>query len=376
MSQRRLASLCLVASTVVWTGATAHAGDELLVDQHPTGVPMRMRDFAFPGFLMLGFAPSPAAALGRGRWAFEVHFSKVNDFQTSGAVEEYLAATRGVGVRRALDAADASYVLGLPQGKGFYVDLETDAVEIAVHRGITDRLDLGLSLNYFHYGGGFLDGVVESFHDTFSLGQGGRTHVVRNHAQVVIGNDGAVFVRALETPSDGGFGDPFLFARYALPGQLAGWRFNLAAGAKPPLASEERAVSSGSWDFGLQLTADRRWRRNALIVNLAAVAAGDFRDTEFRVGTDIPLLPAVHVSWLHLLGGSYRARTFLQLLFAQHPLRDLIASDFTSLEFQLTGGVKWDTALGTWGVGVTENLFNFDNTPDIGIHLSWGTVVD
>ncbi|MGH9380497.1 MAG: hypothetical protein ACRD2Z_07785 [Thermoanaerobaculia bacterium] len=34
-----------------------------------------------------------------------------------------------------------------------------------------------------------------------------------------------------------------------------------------------------------------------------------------------------------------------------------------------SGGFKWNTRLGVFGVGVNENLLNYDNTPDIGVHL-------
>ena len=39
-------------------------------------------------------------------------------------------------------------------------------------------------------------------------------------------------------------------------------------------------------------------------------------------------------------------------------------------------GMKWATRTGVWGVGLTENLFNYDNTPDIAVHLSWGMLFE
>lgn len=48
-------------------------------------------------------------------------------------------------------------------------------------------------------------------------------------------------------------------------------------------------------------------------------------------------------------------------------------TDLSDPEFQITFGVKWATTDGVFGIGLTENLFNYANTPDIGVHLSSGT---
>ena len=60
------------------------------------------------------------------------------------------------------------------------------------------------------------------------------------------------------------------------------------------------------------------------------------------------------------------------MLLSEHPLRDFVESDLSDPEFQITFGLKWATKAGVFGVGLTENVFHYANTPDIGIHLSWG----
>jgi hypothetical protein len=45
------------------------------------------------------------------------------------------------------------------------------------------------------------------------------------------------------------------------------------------------------------------------------------------------------------------------------------------LEFQTTIGVKWRLRNGSVGIAVTENLFNYDNTPDIAGHISFSVVL-
>ncbi len=43
-----------------------------------------------------------------------------------------------------------------------------------------------------------------------------------------------------------------------------------------------------------------------------------------------------------------------------------------SEKYKVTLGVQIETWGGLLGLAVTENLFNFDNTPDLGVHLSFG----
>ena len=339
--------------------------------EESVGVPLRIRNFTFPSYLVLGFAPTPAQPLGKGNWAFEYHFSQVNNFQVSTPVEEYLERTRDDGVRRRLGPTDVEAILALPEGDAFYIDGEFSFHDFTFYYGINDRLDIGLGWYYVGYSGGELDGTIFSFHDSLGFGQQGRDFVEDDLFQVVIGSDELPPLVLLDRPNAGGFSDPTLYLRYAFPRRSNGWQYALSAGIKFPTASSTSLLSTGNTDFGIQLTADRRWKRNALIVNVDYVMPGTFEVNEF----DAPDLPAIHVSFLHQMKRWPSTRLTLQMLTAEHAFRDLIDSEFSELtqaEFQLTLGVKWDTDYGVFGLGLTENLFNMDNTPDIGVHFSWG----
>ena len=45
-------------------------------------------------------------------------------------------------------------------------------------------------------------------------------------------------------------------------------------------------------------------------------------------------------------------------------------------ELQITTGLTWNVGVGRLGVGVTENVFNYDNTSDLAVHLSYGVVIE
>ena len=357
-----LAGLSILVSAMA--GPSTYAEDTGALATDPFGAPMRIRDFTFPTYLLLSFAPQPAAPLTQGKWAFETHYSVINNFQVSQTVESYLEQERG-GERRPLNEADADFILGLPQGEGFYIDGEFEFFDLVAHYGLTDRLDVGLAVTYYEFSGGFLDGTIFDFHDQFGYGQQGRDLVADEQFQIVIGQDGQGLT-FLDGPPSGGFGDPSLYFRYFL-GERGRWGFNLAGGVKVPVA-DEGFLSSGNVDFGLLLTAQASWKRHALFLNLSVVEAGEFESDD----VDPPVLPAFHVSWMRAFGKSRQTRLFLQLLAAEHAFSDLFDSDISELELQVTLAVKRATRAGVFGFGLTENILAYDNTPDIGIHLSWG----
>ena len=341
---------------------------EILADDL-IGVPLRLQDFTFPNHLVFGFAPLPAAPLGKGNWAAEIQYSRINHFQASPAAEDYLDGARAEGERRPLDAEDFLAILALPESDAFYFDGEMGITDLNFFWGLTDRLDVGIGVRHLYYTGGVLDGTIFDFHDQFGFGQQGRQYVADDQFQFAFAVDelDPIVQSGLPGASDG-FSDPTVRFRYSFPRLARGWRFAIAAGVKIPMADEEDFLSTGNADYGVSVVADRRWNRTAFIVNLSVVAPGDFE----QFGLDPPLLPSIHLSWIRRFQRLESTRFMIQLFAAEHPLRDLVDSDLTEGEFMMTVGMKWATPLGVVGCGLTENLLNHDNTPDIGMHFTWG----
>lgn len=344
------------------------------VGDHPTGVPFRIRDLTVPNFLLLGFLPRPGAQLGEGRWAAEVHYSVVNDFQVSTAVEDYLEQSRPAGERRPLDLTDVAALESLPEGDAFYIDGEFGLLNVVGTYGVTEYLDVSLELNYLTYGGGEMDSFIEEFHDTFGLGQQGRNFVEQDRFQIVIGpGDGETGLVLLEKPSSGGLGDPIVRLRYAIPGDPDGWRTNVGLGLKAPVADEERFLSSGNWDVGLTVTTDRRWDKLGLILGANLVSVGDFVQVS---GSTDQLLLSAEMALMRTLGDSGRWVGLLQINTGENIFSDLGGSELGELAIQGTIGVKRKSRSGIWGFAVTENILNQDSTVDVGGHLSWGRIFD
>lgn len=331
----------------------------------PLGAPFHVRDYSFPGFLMLGFASAPSASLGRGHSAYGIHYSVVNDYQVSPTVANYLAETHA-GDRRKLTSTDIDFILSLPNGESYYIDGEVSMLEFTANWGLTNELDFGVSINFIAYDGGFLDRTIYDFHDTLDLGQHSRDQVPNDDFLVVLGLQPNNPLVLLKPPTSGGLGDPSFFLHYAFPDDYRGWNFNLTTGIKVPLADEEVYLSTGNWDAGFQFIADKRFQLDAFIINAGIVFPGDIKKRNF----DPPPLHFVNLNWLHAFEDQMRKKFFLQILFSEHPFHETVNTELSDIQFQLTTGLKWNTSVGVIGIGLTENLLNFNNTPDLGLHFT------
>ena len=223
-----------------------------------------------------------------------------------------------------------------------------------------------------------MDGFIEGFHDNFGFTQQGRNFVEQDQFQIVLGpGDTGAGLALLDRPTSGGVGDPFVHLRYALPGTPGGWMFNVEGAVKFAVADHEDFLSTGNEDYGLRLTADKQWNKNGLIVEGWVIFPGDldFTGRKGLVGDpgnriEAPsVLPGLHFTYLHRFGPKFLFT--VQLLTAENLFKDIGASALSELEFMTTFGFKWYTGSGVWGLGITENLLNYDNTPDIGVHLTW-----
>lgn len=135
-------------------------------------------------------------------------------------------------------------------------DGETYRFNLGLRRGIAPRFEAGLDLPYLMHRGGFLDGFIEGFHDTFGLPQSGRDNAPRNRLLYSYRRAG---VQKLLLDEDAeGLGDVRLSAAWQLrrgPEEEAPRGTSLNASLKLPTGDSDRLLGSGSTDLALWLTA-------------------------------------------------------------------------------------------------------------------------
>jgi uncharacterized protein DUF3187 len=325
--------------------------------------PLRIRDMTPFNLLRLDMLPAHAVAAGPGSWAIEADLSYSNTFVMSDNVKSYLEAR---GERRPLTQADADAILGLGQD-AYYVDGEFGLLDLTLHYGMTRRTSAYLTLSAYNFTGGFLDGTIENFHDTFGLGTDGRDLAARDRFQGVLSVEG-VRTSFLAPPIEGGLGDPVIGVRHAWPLRGSRWGLVLDGAAKIAWRGERSFLSTGTDDYGLQTSLQGKFSRQALYFSASFVRT-DGR--VFGVPLRQRLVPTMTAAYE--VGVTGHTNFILQLYASESTIRDTTIDQLKADKFQASLGLRSHRGHLVYGFAVTENVANFANTPDIGatLTLAW-----
>jgi hypothetical protein len=323
--------------------------------------PLRIRDTTPFNFLRLDLLPAHTWTSTPGRWAIEADITRTNTFVMSGNVRTYLDGRRS---RRSLTEADAQTILS--QGEdSYYFDGELGLLDLTVHYGLTPRASVYLTLPVYDFAGGWFDGTVESFHDAFGFDSAGRDLVARDRFQAVA-SLGGQRIAVLDQEVDGGMGDPVLGLRYDLPLRP---RLTLVVegAAKIAVQDEEKFLSTGSNDFGIQASLQRKLRRQGFYLS-GSLVRSDGRVFGIPVGSrTVPTLTAAYE-----LGVTRRTSLVLQLYASESAVRDTHLDEIKANKYQASLGLRSRRGRLVYGFAVTENVANYQNTPDVGLSLTLG----
>lgn len=322
--------------------------------------PLRIRDMGPFQLLRLNMLPDHAIPSAPGRYAIELHLSHSNTFAADEDVLRYL---RGRDRRGELSIEDVQNIRALSDD-AFLFDGSLGYFQLTGHYGLSDRWSMNVSIPVHYYGGGFLDGTIENFHETFGFDTFGREFISRNDFQAVAILDGDVFY-LLERPTQSGLGDPVIGVRYYHPlGGHSALTFELAH--KISMHSTASYLSTGSSDTGVQASWHAHGDRNSIYLSLALVRAG--RAEPFPENTR-RLVPSVNIAWENRLAENLNL--VLQLNGARSMFEDGADPELTANVFQASMGLRQRHGDFVWSYALTENLVNFNNTADLGFHIGF-----
>ena len=323
--------------------------------------PLRIRDMTPFNLLRLDMLPAHAVAAGRGSWAIEADISYSNTFVMSDNVRRYLEG-RGGG-RRRLTQADADAILGMGED-AYYVDGEFGLLDLTFHYRVAPRSSVYVTLSAYNFTGGIFDGTIENFHDTFGLDNGGRDLAARSAFQVVSSLQG-VDLALLGPPVDNGLGDPVFGFRHAR--RLGGSRFGIVldAEAKLALRGERLLLSTGTDDYGFQASLQGKFRRQAIYLSTSFVWT-DGR--VLGVKLDRQVVPTFTAAYE--VGVTSRTNAIVQVYASQSTVQDSTIDEIKANKYQMSLGARSRRGHLVYGFAVTENLKNFENTPDVGVSLT------
>ncbi len=337
VSLRVARALAVVATLALTAAAVPARAQEGFSDTPAVGLgPLVLRSQS--PFSILRLSPTPVAPLTtpRGRVAFGLLVSWDN----------YFAYDPGI----------------------YTFDVETLSLTLGASYGLTDRLSVDALLPVSYRGGGVLDRFIEGFEGVLGVPNRERTMFERNRFLVrVVGPSGEVFER---TGSASGWGleDAVVSARYQLtrgsertPAVLA------SALVKLPVGREASLRSTGGVDGGVSLGLGQRISPHAHLY--AALSY-----MRFAPG-DVAGIPLQRNQWAGYLALERRVspRTSLLLQAARVSAASSHFGGLGSPSTEIMVGFK--RLLGAHVVleaSVLENLFVFDNSPDVGFHLGFG----
>lgn len=361
---------CRRLTTVAILTVTAAAGAGLATAGQPADAellrPLALRDMTPPAILTLGMAPTPAAVLPAGRWRLALTYSDSNIFLMSGAVRSYLEQR---GRRSPLSRSEMLQLVATTPGDVFYFDGEIGVLDLSVSRGLGRHLELSLHAPFFTLTGGNFDSLVASFHRAVGLGTGGRDLVADDNFQVLMKLRNEVFMLT-DAPGDGGLGDPSLVLRWELPEPAPGWSAALAGALKLPVGDPQQYLSNGHVDYGAQVLVERRWPRARLALGLSWVAVGNFELAHF----DPASVPTFTAAYSHTL--SRRWAGLAQLLVARSIFANQTSTALARREYQVSVGLRRLAGPRAYTFAVTENVVNYKNSPDIGVHTAVSWILD
>ncbi|MBB6091508.1 hypothetical protein HNQ60_000354 [Povalibacter uvarum] len=324
---------------------------------------LRSRDLTAFGFLRLDMRPAYAVSIEPGTWAIETELGYQNTWALSENVEEYLTSLEPTG-RRDLGPDEYAAIQALP-GENYLLDLESASFDLTFHYKFSKNWTGYAIVSAVSYQGGFLDSTIESFHDAFGFSTFGRLGAKRNDINLIYDLKGAQ-VASFGSPTDGGFTDPTLGIRFSGIDMPEKWALSFEGAVKIPVGGERTLLSTGKTDVGVQMSVQRFYDHHALYLNLAAVY---YAGAEFPVEQDATFVPT-------LIFGYEKAMTDRTNINLQGYIsKSVYDSDQTDLDellsekYQLTLGVRHRINQFLISFGITENLQNFNNTPDIGLQL-------
>jgi len=212
-----------------------------------------------------------------------------------------------------------------------------------------------------------MDGAIENFHKTFGFDSYGRSAVERNTVNVILNlkNAQTVFLNA---HLNGGLLDPTFGLRYSVAAAPSPWNLVLEAAVKVPIDGQREFLSTGHTDVGLQATLQRFAGRHAAYLSAAAVRT---RGSVLTATDRTEIVPTYIFGYEY----SYSQKTNIVAQYYISP--SVFTHEDTDLEallktkYQLSIGLRHRIDASVWTFAITENMRNYNNTPDIGFQIGW-----
>ena len=363
----------LLVSAQPMTAQEAAVNEELSLSRLPSMAfpnqkgPIRVRE-QFPLNLpFLNFAPEAQFFLPKGRILLDISYSQVNTFAGTTDIQN----RRTNGVRKPFLESDFDELIARKPGKDqYFLDMETSRISFLFVYGLTDDLQVDVEIPYLSFGGGFQDGLIENFHDTFGLGQDGRESFHQNDTTFALFLDGNKLFRS--SFAYAGVGDVVVSAKLPIYGggkfaPMLGVRLSL----KLPTGDPDRLLGSGNVDYGFNFTSSFAFDGSSLHTNFGAVFPGGW---DLVPGLKPDPIYSVLVAWEFVPHGNPDISYLVQDLVQTPTFGSSTDTELSEVLHEISLGMKVDLTKNLRvTLALTENHKTLNNSPDIGFHVGLTT---
>ena len=242
------------------------------------------------------------------------------------------------------------------------LDMEITELNFRYKRIYRDLFEIGLDIPVIYTGGGFMDGFLEGYHDTFGFNDYGRGARPDNAFLYEVRKDGNLIVQG---DSGLGLGDIRLTLKRPII-TSDGLNLSIQGDIELPVGDAKKGFGNGSVDGGLSVLLDKRISDKIMTYwNLGGVFAGDVKghqtldiDNFIYGGAAIE----AHVNEKLSLLAQVMGQTPI------YPKTDLLAVDRDSWILALGG--RYHTGKGSLELSLSEDI-NLSGAPDFILNLTY-----
>ena len=247
----------------------------------------------------------------------------------------------------------------------YFIDSSLDRIVLALEYGITEKFSTGIEIPFFKYSGGFLDTPIEIFHNFAGYSNASRVIIRRDDSKFFISEPSAGY-RYLQDFANPGVGDISLYLKHLILSENHSFAtVSLQAAVKIPTGQTSSLKGSGSFDFGINLIADKSFGGHYLTTGISYIRPGTW-----KLIPDIPLRPIYSM----ILVYEYNWNNFLSLILQNQiltsPFSSIRHDELSKPSFEWTAGVKYDLSHRyRLALAITENYIYHENVPDFGFRV-------
>jgi hypothetical protein len=242
------------------------------------------------------------------------------------------------------------------------LDLELTELALRYKKEIAGLFEVGVDVPVLRATGGFLDGPLEWYHETFGFDDYGRSSRPKNAFLYQVKKDGAMLIEGISDRT--GFGDVrFTFKKKLIENDPV---ISLMGDIELPTGNAKIGYGNGSVDTGIAVLLDKDLgEETKLFANVGAVFPGDLKayqrvelDDFFYAGTAVETLPWPSVSLL------------AQLMIQTSPYPHTGITQIDTPAVILVVGGRYYGSSGSYEFSLTEDV-NTSGAPDFILNLSY-----